>query len=52
MKLKHYFYCTINYYNKYVATEKVNKPIARVRYELEEIGYPKLIDILKERGFL
>jgi len=31
---------------------KVNKPIARVRYELEEIGYPKLIDILKERGFL
>ncbi len=31
---------------------KVNKPIARVKYELEEIGYPKLIDILKERGFL
>ena len=31
---------------------KVNKPIVRVRYELEEIGYPKLVDVLKERGFL
>jgi len=30
----------------------VNKPIARVRYELEEIGYPKLKDILEEKGFL
>lgn len=31
---------------------KVNKPIVRVRYELEEIGYPKLKDILKEKNFL
>ncbi|MHA1515419.1 MAG: cyclic 2,3-diphosphoglycerate synthase [Candidatus Heimdallarchaeaceae archaeon] len=31
---------------------KVNKPIVRVRYELEEIGYPKLADILKEKNFL
>ena len=31
---------------------KVNKPIVRVKYELEEIGYPKLQDILKEKGFL
>ncbi len=31
---------------------KVNKPIVRVRYELEEIGYPKLEDILKEKNFL
>ena len=30
---------------------KVNKPIIRVKYELEEIGYPKLADILKEKGF-
>ncbi|MCG3215180.1 MAG: GTPase, partial [Candidatus Heimdallarchaeota archaeon] len=31
---------------------KVNKPIVRVRYELEEIGFPKLEDVLKEKGFL
>jgi len=31
---------------------KVNKPIVRVTYELEEIGYPKLEDILKEKNFL
>ena len=31
---------------------KINKPIVRVKYELEEIGYPKLQDILKEKGFL
>lgn len=31
---------------------KVDKPIVRVKYELEEIGYPKLKDILKEKGFL
>jgi predicted GTPase len=31
---------------------KVNKPIVRVKYELEEIGYPKLKDILEEKGFL
>ncbi len=31
---------------------KVNKPIVRVRYELEEIGYPKLENILKEKGYL
>lgn len=30
----------------------VNKPIVRVKYELEEIGYPKLKDILEEKGFL
>ncbi len=30
---------------------KVDKPIIRVKYELEEIGYPKLVDILKEKGF-
>jgi predicted GTPase len=31
---------------------KVNKPIVRVKYELEEIGFPKLKDVLEERGFL
>ena len=31
---------------------KVNKPIVRVKYELGEIGYPTLKDILKEKGFL
>ena len=31
---------------------KVDKPIIRVKYELEEIGYPKLTDILKEKGFI
>ncbi len=31
---------------------KVNKPIVRVKYELDEIGYPTLEDILKEKGFL
>ncbi|MFW9851341.1 MAG: cyclic 2,3-diphosphoglycerate synthase [Candidatus Thorarchaeota archaeon] len=31
---------------------QVDKPIIRVKYELEEIGYPKLVDILKEYGFL
>lgn len=31
---------------------KVNKPIVRVKYELGEIGYPTLEDILKEKGFL
>ena len=31
---------------------KVNKPIVRVKYELEEIGFPKLVDILKEKNFL
>jgi len=31
---------------------KIDKPIVRVKYELEEIGYPKLKDILKEKGFL
>jgi predicted GTPase len=31
---------------------KVNKPIVRVKYELEEIGYPKLKNILEEKGFL
>ncbi|UJG42811.1 MAG: cyclic 2,3-diphosphoglycerate synthase [Candidatus Heimdallarchaeum endolithica] len=31
---------------------KINKPVVRVRYELEEIGYPKLEDILKEKGYL
>lgn len=31
---------------------KVNKPIVRVKYELEEIGFPKLADILKEKNFL
>ena len=30
----------------------VNKPIARVKYELEEIGFPKLKDILEEKSFL
>jgi len=30
----------------------VNKPIVRVRYELEEVGHPKLKDILKEKGYL
>ncbi len=28
---------------------KVNKPILRVRYELQEIGRPNLTDVLKER---
>ncbi|RLF87327.1 GTPase [Thermococci archaeon] len=27
---------------------KLNKPAVRVKYELEEIGYPKLKDVLKE----
>jgi len=31
---------------------KIDKPIVRVKYELEEIGFPKLKDILKEKGFL
>ena len=31
---------------------KIDKPIVRVKYELEEVGYPKLKDILKEKGFL
>ncbi len=31
---------------------KIDKPMVRVKYELEEIGYPKLEDILKEEGFL
>ena len=31
---------------------KVNKPIVRVKYELGEIGYPTLEDILREKGFL
>ena len=31
---------------------KVNKPIIRVKYELEEIGFPKLKDVLEEKGFL
>ncbi len=31
---------------------KVNKPIVRVKYELEEIGFPKLKDVLEEKGFL
>ncbi|GAJ02001.1 unnamed protein product, partial [marine sediment metagenome] len=31
---------------------KINKQMVRVRYELEEIGYPKLEDILKEKGYL
>ncbi len=31
---------------------KVNKPIVRVKYELEEIGFPKLKDVLKEKNFL
>ena len=30
----------------------INKPIARVKYELEEIGFPKLKDILEEKSFL
>ena len=30
----------------------VNKPIVRVKYELEEIGFPKLKDVLEEKGFL
>jgi len=28
---------------------KINKPLQRVRYELQEIGYPTLTDILKEK---
>ncbi len=31
---------------------KIDKPMVRVKYELEEIGFPKLKDILKEKGFL
>ncbi len=31
---------------------KINKPIVRVKYELEEIGYPTLEDILRDKGFL
>jgi predicted GTPase len=31
---------------------KVDKPIVRVKYELEEVGFPKLKDILKEKNFL
>ena len=31
---------------------KIDKPIVRVKYELEEIGFPKLKDVLKEKGFL
>ena len=31
---------------------KIDKPMVRVRYELEEIGFPKLKDVLKEKGFL
>ncbi len=31
---------------------KVDKPMVRVKYELEEIGFPKLQDILEEKGFL
>ena len=27
---------------------KVNKPIVRVRYELDEIGHPNLEDVLRE----
>jgi predicted GTPase len=28
---------------------KVNKPLQRVRYELQEIGQPTLVDILKAK---
>jgi predicted GTPase len=28
---------------------KVNKPMQRVRYELQEIGQPTLVDVLKEK---
>jgi predicted GTPase len=28
---------------------KINKPLQRVRYELQEIGQPTLEDILKEK---
>jgi predicted GTPase len=28
---------------------QINKPLQRVRYELQEIGYPTLTDILKEK---
>ncbi|MHA1686625.1 MAG: cyclic 2,3-diphosphoglycerate synthase [Candidatus Heimdallarchaeaceae archaeon] len=31
---------------------KIKKPVVRVRYELEEIGKPKLEDILREKGFI
>ncbi len=31
---------------------KIDKPMVRVKYELEEIGFPKLKDILKEKGFI
>ncbi|MHA1345083.1 MAG: cyclic 2,3-diphosphoglycerate synthase [Candidatus Heimdallarchaeaceae archaeon] len=31
---------------------KIDKPMVRVKYELEEIGFPKLKDVLKEKGFL
>ncbi|NPA05898.1 MAG: GTPase [Chloroflexi bacterium] len=30
---------------------RVNKPVLRVRYELQEIGQPTLADVLRERGF-
>jgi predicted GTPase len=28
---------------------KINKPSQRVRYELQEIGQPTLVDLLKEK---
>ncbi|MHA1199190.1 MAG: cyclic 2,3-diphosphoglycerate synthase [Candidatus Heimdallarchaeaceae archaeon] len=31
---------------------KIEKPIVRVKYELEEVGFPKLKDILEEKNFL
>ena len=31
---------------------KANKPIVRVRYELDEIGRPNLEDVLREWEFL
>jgi predicted GTPase len=31
---------------------KIDKPMVRVKYELEEIGFPKLKDVLKEKGFI
>ncbi len=30
---------------------RVNKPVVRVRYELQEIGRPTLADVLREHGF-
>jgi len=35
-----------------IKVDQQTKPIVRVKYELEEIGYPKLEDVLKEKGFL